>query len=285
MLRFGVGEEGSCGFADADRFRFFIYWRPQKSPPRLEQDRDRFLKKISQTQTGEPRIVSPPIPHWTGWEIVCGKRRIRQFAHHDATSGMALTAVFTDATEAKDGVVEEADILRSITIRRPAKEEDRIWKIADFTCLTPSGYPLQGALFQPGKTVLTFRANPRKEPVFTASRYSLVNEWLPSGNIEGWLNRQCPDGFQPESMRKATLEGHDLIGLTARARHRWAPLRQSPRRFFEIIGWICPVDQALYVVSRQLFAPDPSWENPAALPLRCCPAGPGKHHFRSEEGP
>lgn len=274
MLRYGQGEEGMCGFADRDRFRFFLYWREQKKEIDLPRDRERFLKQ--QEKSAPTKALAPPPEEWVGGEMVRGERIVRQYGRFFSEARRVVTAVFTRPAGEGDDESETKQILDSISITQRKTKEAQEWRVADLQCLAPLDHPLQEAIFQPAKTVLTFRRNAKKEPVFQAGRHGLVSEWLGGKDLETWLKRQTPPGFSPETIRRATVNEHHFIGLTARGRHRWFPLLRNPRRFFEMVAWVCPVDDALYTVSRQLARPESSWENPATLPLRCCPEGPGR---------
>ena len=270
MLRFGTDEdEGSCGFADKTGFRFFIYWQRRKSPPNFAKDARRFCKK----HAAEGEIVEAPVPDWFGWEDTNEERTLRQFAKHFVGDGkgLVLTAVFRTPP---GQTLPEKDILTSIKLYDDNAEGHTPWKIRDFTCLVPEGQPLHEGSFETGKTKLTFRANPKKEPVFTYQKWALVNEWMPARDLERWIKRQIPRSYKLTAIKRAEWQDHTYVSLTASARHRWFPFRQNPRRYFEMVAWICPQDDCLYAASQRVLSPRNNWSQPRELPLACCPQGP-----------
>ena len=264
MLRFSHDpDEGSCSFADQNNFRFFLYWQRRKRPPNLTKDAERFLKKIGQGSL----LPSPPTP-WYGWERLENNSPLRQYARHFPEANLVLTAVFRSTPEKE--IAREREVLDSLHF----PTDRHLWKIPDFICRVPLEQPMHEAVFQPGKTKLTFRANPKKEPVFTFQKWALTDEWMPTGDVERWLKRQIPAAYRLESVKRAEAGEHQYVSLTATARHRWFPFRFQPRRYFEIAAWICPKDQALYAAGQQLLRPSDNWQQLSDISLGCCPEGP-----------
>ncbi|MCC5790223.1 MAG: hypothetical protein JJT75_11350 [Opitutales bacterium] len=268
MLRFAADEdEGSCGFADETGFRFFLYWQRRKKQPDFDRDARRFLKR----HLPGGQVIEAPVNGWFGWEEKDETRTIRQFAKHFPTEGLVLTAVFRTPPRKP---LPEQSILASIAPREPAADNQIPWKIRDFTCLVPADQPLHEGTFETGKTKLVFRANPKKEPVYTFQKWALVNEWMPARDLERWIKRQIPAAYKLTAIKRAEWQDHTYISLTASARHRWFPFRHHPKRYFEMVAWICPEDDCLYAASQQVFSPQGNWSQPMELPLQCCSRGP-----------
>lgn len=268
MLRFASDEEeGSCGFADETGFRFFLYWQKRKNEPDFTKDAHRFIKR----KVASGQMVDSPAEGWLGWGDTNEDRFLRQFARHYPEEAVILTAIF----RAPQGhPVPEKEILSSITPLSPDAGNQIPWKIRDFTCLVPADQPLHQGTFETGKTKLIFRANPKKEPAYTFQKWALVNEWMPSRDLERWIKRQIPAAYKLTAIKRAEWQDHTYVSLTASARHRWFPFRQYPRRYFEMVAWICPQDDCLYAASQQVLAPQGNWSQPAELPLSCCDQGP-----------
>lgn len=268
MLRFASDEdEGSCGFADETGFRFFLYWQRRKKAPDFAADARRFLKK----KLPGAQVLETPAEGWFGWEERNDQRTMRQFARHFPQEGLVLTAIFRAAP--RQSLPEEA-ILASITPRTPDAENQVPWKIRDFTCLVPADQPLHSGTFETGKTKLVFRANPKKEPVYTFEKWAMVNEWMPARDLERWIKRQIPGAFKLAAIKRAEWQDHTYVSLTASARHRWFPFRHHPQRYFEMVAWICPEDDCLYAASQQVLSARGNWSQPMELPLTCCERGP-----------